>query len=248
MKIIRRKREANKSDTYQGSISDLMSSLVFVFIVAIVMFVIKFSDVIEKKNKALTEYKENIEARNSLLKELEKSLKKIGVNVTIDYENGILRLPEEALFESGEWNFKNYGRAVVKKLSSNIKTLLNCKTTKIKELCDENNKLKIEAIFIEGHSDSIKLGPRLRREIESNLNLSAQRAINTYKLMEGDVGVLKNRENKYLFSVAGYGSRRPAGKKPNGKLSRRKRNDYHKMNRRIDLRFLMSIPKFLMIK
>lgn len=249
MQVIKKARRANNSDTYQGSISDLMSGLVFIFIITIVMFVIKFSDVTEKKNKALTEYKEISEARNSLLRELEQSLKKIGVSVIVDYENGILRLPEEALFESGSWSLKNEGISAVRGLSGNIKILLDCNTTKIQNLC-ENGTPKIEAIFVEGHSDSINLGGRLKKKVGSNLNLSVQRAINTYRLMEDDVGLLKNRQNKFLFSVAGYGSRRPASSKPQKfeALSKQKRDEYHKMDRRIDLRFVMSIPKFLTIK
>ena len=245
---LRRKTRPN-SDTYQASISDLMSGLVFIFIITIVMFVIKFSDVTEKKSKALSEYSEIHEARSRLLKKLKQSLKVSGVDVMIDYENGILRLPEKTLFKSGESELKLVGRKAIRALSSNIKTLLNCKKPKIKKLCD-GKVLKIEAIFIEGHSDNIRLGRRLKEKIESNLNLSVQRAINIYHLMEANIKNLKNRRDKYLFSVAGYGSRRPASKRPRNfrNLSRRARANYRKMNRRIDLRFVMSIPKFLTLK
>lgn len=246
MIIIKKRKTSSNNDNYQSSISDLMSGLVFIFIITIVMFVIQFSDVTDKKNKALSEYNEINQARNSLLSELEKSLKQIGVSVIVDYENGILRLPEDALFESGQWNLKKDGVFAVKGLSKNIKELLNCKTTKIKNLCDDGTP-KIEAIFVEGHSDKVKLGSRLRKRIGSNLNLSAQRAINTYRLMEQDVKDLKNQQRKALFSVAGYGSRRPAMERPL-RLSKVERDHYNKMDRRIDLRFVMSIPKFLTIK
>ena len=245
MKVIQIVHRTNSSENYQGSISDLMSALVFIFIITIVMFIIEFTDATEKKNKALEEYKDVTEARGQFLKELKKSLEQSGVNVTIDYENGILRLPESALFESGSWTLKKGGSRAVRGLGKNIKRLLNCKKTNIENLCDKNT-LKVEAVFIEGHSDEVRLGPRLKKRVGDNLNLSVRRAVATYWLMKNDVDTLKNQNGKSLFSVAGYGSQRPLAK-PQSFKKRSVRLKYLKRNRRIDLRFIMSIPKFLTV-
>jgi flagellar motor protein MotB len=231
---------------YQDSISDLMSGLVFIFIITIVIFVIKFSNVTEKKNQAISEHNEINKAREALLEELKESLRKLGVKVTIDSKSGILRLPEDALFNVGEDQLSEKGVKAIYTLGKNLKILLDCKTTKISNLCD-NDLPKVDSIFIEGHSDEQNLLGRLKLKFKTNLNLSAQRAINTYTLMEDDVGSLKNKQGEFLFSVAGYGSRRPANQRPDNfqNMKTQLKLKLYQEDRRIDLRFVMSIPRIL---
>ena len=80
--------------------------------------------------------------------------------------------------------------------------------------------------------------------------MSAQRAINTYRLMEDSVGDLKNRYGKHLFSISGYGADRPVTKKPQHfyQLTKQEMERWYAKNRRIDIRFLMSKPQILLGK
>lgn len=245
--IVRTKKKgAGAPQNYQDSISDLMSGLVFIFIITIVMFVIKFSNVTQKKNEAINEHNEINKARETLLQELKETLQKLGVKVTIDSKSGILRLPEDALFNVGEDQLSDKGVKALHTLGENLKILLSCETTKISNLCD-NGLPKVDAIFIEGHSDEQNLFGRLKDKFKSNLNLSAQRAINTYSLVEKDVGELRNKQGEFLFSVAGYGARRPANPRPDNfrSLDSKEKARHYQEDRRIDLRFVMSIPKIL---
>jgi flagellar motor protein MotB len=99
----------------------------------------------------------------------------------------------------------------------------------------------LDAVFVEGHTDDIPVGTQNR--FRDNWELSAQRAIETYKELksiEPTLDELINEESvdgipQKLFSVAGYGEFRP-----------RKSNDTEEgkqANRRIDLRFLMKTPR-----
>ena len=234
-------------DPYGLAISDLMSGLVFIFIITVIMFAVKLAAVTAKKSSALAEHQEINEARNKLLADLQKSLKEQGVSVTIDYANGILRLPEDVLFATGSASLRRKGKKAITILSKRLAILLNCKKTTIAELC--KGKLpKIEAIFVEGHSDEQALKGNIKRKFSTNLNLSAQRAINTYKIMEKRVAKLKNRQGKHLFSISGYGAKRPVAVKPMNfrRLSYKKKTNWYRNNRRIDVRFIMSKPEILL--
>jgi flagellar motor protein MotB len=95
---------------------------------------------------------------------------------------------------------------------------------------------KIEAIFIEGHSDNVAV--RDESEFKDNWNLSAARAIKTYKTLLATAPNLDKflNENRLpIFSVSGYADRRPVAS--NATEAGRK------LNRRIDLRFIMTPPK-----
>ena len=83
----------------------------------------------------------------------------------------------------------------------------------------------------------------LKKKFATNLNLSAQRAISTYKIMEKRVAKLKNRQGEHLFSISGYGAKRPVESKPATYYSLA---NWHRKNRRIDIRFIMSKPEILL--
>ena len=243
---VRKNGNGKSQDPYGLAISDLMSGLVFIFIITVIMFAIKLSAVSEKKSTALVEHQEINAARNKLLEDLQQSLQEQGVSVTIDYTNGILRLPEDVLFMTGSARLMPKGKKAVTILSNRLAVLLNCQTTTIPTLC-KGKRPKIEAIFVEGHSDEQALKGKIKKKFNTNLNLSAQRAINTYKIMEKSVAKLKNRQGKHLFSISGYGDKRPVDAKPRrfDELSHSRKFHWYRKNRRIDVRFIMSKPEIL---
>ncbi len=92
---------------------------------------------------------------------------------------------------------------------------------------------KLEAIFIEGHTDNI----RYRGGSYSNWDLSAKRAIVTYQYIterNPDLDRLINLQRNPLFSVSGYAYRRP--------LVQHSEEQEDERNRRIDIRFIMTPP------
>lgn len=94
---------------------------------------------------------------------------------------------------------------------------------------------KLEAIFIEGHTDNV---PIRNFQFKDNWDLSVARAKGTYlELTKGapDLEVLTNEQEQPLLSFSAYAERRPIDDNASD-AGRRK-------NRRIDLRFIMSVPK-----
>ncbi len=70
-----------------------------------------------------------------------------------------------------------------------------------------------------------------------NWQLASARAINTYKALleyENSLGHLKNARGEDLLGVSGYEAHRPVSLEPTA--------DGRRLNRRIDLRFLIAAP------
>ncbi len=211
------------------SISDLMAGLLSVFILALCIFILSFT----QKTTVLTET--NIK-REKLVKHLEKVLIERGIKVTVDEKRGILRIPEDSL------SF-GIGSADV----PNVDTVVKIGTVLLSTLEDEEYKGKVETVFIEGHTDDV---PIETYQFPSNWELSTQRAINIWNTMRTKpnerLSVLKNKivyydENKKkkeveepLFSCSGYAETRPIF--PNDS------DEHRKYNRRIDIRFTMVPP------
>lgn len=245
MILTRRKRYQRNQNNYDFSVSDLMSGLIFIFIITIIMILIKLSEVKNIKQQVLTEYKQIERGREELLKRLKLSLEKDGVKVIVDPKNGSLRLPEDLLFKKNSAALTEKGREAILKMSDHLGRLLNCNDNIIENIC-EGNKLKVHTIFFEGHSDPRKLFGRTKKKFHTNLNLSVQRSMNAYQNMHQKIRDLKNKQGQHLFSVSGYGASRPL-ERPRDfiLLNSDKQEDWYRQDRRLVLRFMMSVPKIL---
>ena len=221
----RKKRYLSSSD-HHAMISDIMVGLVFVFILIIVIFATKFS-------QAMAENRKLQEARTMFLQQLKKHMESKGLSIIIDPKLGVLRLPENILFAVGKAQLNDKGNRAVKILGKRLKQLL---------ADSSSSSICFESIFIEGHSDEQPLRNEPKRKFKTNLNLSAQRAINTYQVMKKYVVNLHNNQQQHLFGVVGYGKERPVRVRPQGQ---RKLREWHRDNRRITMRFTNCIPQIL---
>ena len=206
---------------YWITISDLMAGLLAIFILALVYFMTVFKD----KEEALTD---NNRVRTEILKTIEIKLKNKHPNMTIqiDTTHGVLRLPNDVLFEQGEDILGFDGRETVSDLAEIIFEVL---TFEYKDAL--RYKDRVETIFVEGHTDTVRMAPGSKHA--SNWELSSQRAINTWlqmKASEEQLDDLKNNLGQKIFSCSGYAATRPVDE------------DSLVLNRRIDLRFAMSPP------
>lgn len=206
-----------QADVFNTSISDLMSGLLAIFILVLCYFILNFS-------QATAQLSENDTKRAEILLEIQAAMKEAGVDVIIDQEHGILRIPEGILFDIGSADIKPAGHQVIKKLASVMETVLS----------DDEFKGSVETIFIEGHTDNIPIN---NAWFSSNWDLSTKRAINTWNMMqtaEPKLNNLINRNEQRIFSCSGYADTRPVSTNDNAESRRQ--------NRRIDIRFSMSPP------
>ena len=214
-------------ESYFASFTDMLVGIIFIFIILLMIVANDFqqaADSVTQVNKS----------RTLILQEIEKSLKDAGVEVTIDTEQGVLRLPESILFGVNEYQVNAKGKQALNTLANVLDTYLPCISATNDPAylgaCEKLNlasKDGLDAVFIEGHTDSTGSS-------DHNWLLSAQRAISVFRelteakpfLNEG----LKNTGGVPVLNVSGYEARRPIDKANFVK------------NRRIELRFIMRSP------
>ena len=237
----------DSEDSYLASLSDLIIGVLFVFIILLMAFALNYrvaqteADAKEKELKQRNaQLSDGQNERNTLLQNIKNSLKAKGIPVEIDLQNGVLRLPESLLFDSGKADFRDTGVSALHVVAENLSDILPCyaggATSRAKCKSGMKNS-KLEAIFIEGHTDNI---PIHNLQFKDNWDLSVARAKGTYlELNKGapDLEVLTNEKDQPLLSFSAYAERRPID---DNALDAGRRK-----NRRIDLRFIMSVPKVM---
>lgn len=190
---------------------------------------------------------ESAEQRKAIITRVQKRLDDEGVRVAVDLNRGVLRLLGVDLFRSASTQLRNPD--VVHKLSRALAAESRCfvyldgvplvgAQAGVKSGC-EGRVGFIESVFVEGHTDSVPMrGDERYDRIESNLQLSARRASNTFELMKESSPLLarfQNPELQSVLSVAAYGEQRPIAS--NAEAEGREKN------RRIDIRISMLQPR-----
>jgi chemotaxis protein MotB len=224
-----------EEENYFVSMTDMMVGLVFIFIVLLMYYALQFRDVTDQLTGAN-------QTRTEILETLEQSLKEKGVEVTLDTANGVLRLPDAILFDSGIAELKPEGVFAVQKLGEALTEVLPCYTDTIGAVqrpgsCPDTPH-RIESVYIEGHTDADAfngIGP-----IRDNWDLSVARATNTFRSLRDGAPPLEMMCARVqgrcapILSVSGYGPQRPVS--AGDAIADKQRN------RRIDLRIVMVAP------
>lgn len=247
--LIRRKVEEDTcSDDghYYISVSDLMTSLLFIFILILSYVMLSFVKKQDQLSNEIQKIQQNIKYRGELLQDLKEKLLGEGINVTIDKKNGNMRLKSDLLFKSGSAIISVKGKRQISEIAKLF----------IIKMIEPKYKTAIDTIFIEGHTDSVPIKVSNKcRGLWSNKELSAQRAINTYSQMlvatDNKINTLKNKKKNPLFSYSGYAdSRQICNEKEkiaNG-ANKKEINKCRSKNRRIEFYFTINTPDVAKIK
>ncbi|WP_456490028.1 OmpA/MotB family protein [Marinobacter nauticus] len=232
----------DESANYMMSVSDIMSALLFVFIITLMAFVLNFQQAHSELEDTLGRYTGLEDLRERMLKEIERELEARNIEVAVDYKQGVLRLDERAIrFESSKSELQGPAAENARLIAAVLNSVLPCYTALSKAKasalnCRSETLNTLESVFVEGHTDNV---PMLRNGEDHNWDLSAQRAIRTYReflVAESGLASLFNTRNQPVFSVTGYGDSRPVPGHEYEKPTSDPRN------RRIDLRFIMETP------
>jgi flagellar motor protein MotB len=239
---MRSKSLTEDSNSYLMSVSDIMAGLMFVFIITLAIFVIDFMIASNKYEGVIKMLDENNIMRSQMLSDIQKELKELDVDVDIDREHGVLRLDENAIrFDSGSAELNPEQLQRLQKVANILGVILPCYGNNPPKVghCLPETKGKLDSVFIEGHSDNIPIGGKLALLYKDNWTLSAIRAIYTYREIisaQTTLSTLVNGNDNPIISVSGYGEGRPVP----GHKHLTPTND--PVNRRIDIRFIMSPP------
>ena len=226
-----RSDQEEAEESYFISMTDIMVGLLFIFIIMLMAFGLMLKaatqEVIEGPRQAEKH-------RAEMLESIQRSLEQRGIEVVLDKDNGVLRLPDEILFAKGESSLSKEGLEAIGKLGRTLDVVLPCYAVlrpgaTRPASCEAvgTEAYKLEAVFVEGHTDSD--GTQA-----FNWNLSTERAVNTYRALQERSALatrLLNPADQHLFSVSGYGENRPVREGTSSEAMQQ--------NRRIDLRFVM---------
>lgn len=242
-------RAENRSENYLATVSDLVSALIFVFIIMLAVFAYQLA-------QRTSELMALDQTREDILREIQGKLESSGVQVEVLAEQGVLRLAENSInFPSGSEvpvtdhhpNVGYLARAIAEVVpcyvaSDTVNGHSGLDAPKPSYCTDavgsasyqcksQKHLWLLETLLVEGHTDSdpVALGNRF----QDNLELSSMRAATVQRMIarcEPSVLALRNSEQYPVLSTSGYGSTRPVANN---------RSDFSR-NRRIDLRFLLE--------
>ncbi len=236
---------------YLATVSDVVAGLVFVFILMLAFFVYQLADVTEDLTG-------EGETRRQILHDIADRLEGQGLRVEVLYEQGVLRLSENAVnFPLGVEQPIRDHRINVGYLAKTIAEVVPCylesgnqpvvrprrnDTSYCAVLADPSSypchrkefPWRLETLLIEGHTDDtpVRAGMRFR----DNLELSSMRAATVHRMIaacEPGMESFLNTRGFPVLGASGYGATRPITGAPDGRHE----------NRRIDLRFLLEPPQ-----
>lgn len=187
-KIYSKKKKKDEEVTYWLSFSDLMSSLLIIFLLLFVYKILDYNQEINNYNEALAKKEAKIQELSSVRRKIIMMLiDEFGNDVKIDKNTGAIKLKSEVLFDTNESELKPEGKVFLQKfMPKYLKVLLG----------DEEIKNSLSRIIIEGHTDDIG-------EYLYNLQLSQDRALNVVKFIVSDEGNSKHNKDmkKYLSAI-----------------------------------------------
>ena len=222
------------NDSYYVSMADLLIGLIFIFIILLVASALSYKNAEGRAERLQLELDERADLRLRLLEDLKADMAQQKIQVFVDGRNGVLRLPEHALFASGEAELGELGRTAVRELATALAARLRCYSHEGGRVqCPNGTAPILEAVYVEGHTDNVRIASR---RFASNWELSSERAITTYRaLLEAApqlAGIRNVQGTAAMIGVSAYADQRPV--RDNSTDERRREN------RRIDLRFLLA--------
>ena len=210
------------------SLSDLLAGLLLIFILALCYAILSYAEDRDRLQDAKQQLAESLELRTEILQAIVDSLRKHEgeIVIEVDEDRGALRLQEGVLFGSGQAELSARGVHTLSVLGPIVHAVLS----------EDRFAGQVETVFVEGHTDDKPIGIRLRSRFASNWELSAQRAINAWRVLRNSAPLdeLRNEQCQPLFSCSGYADTRPVG---DGNSDEARR-----LSRRIDMRFTMIPP------
>ena len=241
-------RAENRSENYLATVSDLVSALIFVFIIMLAVFAYQLA-------QRTSDLRASEETMKEMLDEIQRRLEASDVQVEVLAKQGVLRLAENSInFPSGSEVPITEHHSKVGHLAKAIAEVVPCyvATGVVRasrfdaprpSYCSDSGGSSsyqcerqkqtwlVETLLVEGHTDSDPVAPGNR--FQDNLELSSMRAATVQRMIarcEPSVLALRNLADHPVLSTSGYGSTRPVANN---------RSDFRR-NRRIDLRFLLE--------
>lgn len=225
--------------------TDMMVGILFIFIIMIAYFALQVKEDDKKVNPLLIYIDRGEQDRQGIAERIAEDLRRNNIDAQVSSKNpGVVTLRGSGLFERGQFQVDSLpgSREKIEYISDVLAKHTKCfiyDATRDLTAAPCNNKdlIFLESMYLEGHTDNIPSG-NLAEGITNNLELSAKRATNTYTAIVNKNLILKtykNPDNEQVLSVSAYGEQRP--------MATNDTESGRAANRRIDIRFVMWVPK-----
>lgn len=208
------------AENYLVSSSDLMIGLLFIFVILVVLLTAKI--------RKIEIAKKPMDPLHGLMGYFETKANRRGSSIKIDPKTGVITLHSDGLFETGKSTLKPEGIKEILSIRKDLGEIIPCYINYEQEKndCSSNpEKVTIETIFIEGHTDR----QPMNHPMYNNWHLGLDRARAVYHVLAGDgLAHYKNERGQPIFGFSSYGDERlkdPIRDEP---------------NRRVELRFILS--------
>jgi chemotaxis protein MotB len=123
---------------------------------------------------------------DDLVKEMQSEIEQGDIKITQAVDRLSVNMVDKILFDSGKAKIKPAGLEVLKRVGEIL------------------GKITDKQIRVEGHTDNVKIGPKIRRKFLTNWELSTARATNVVRYFQDSAGL-----DPELLSATGYSLYRP---------------------------------------
>jgi len=144
---------------------------------------VKAGEISSEKEKELASIKE---AYEGLMQEMKQEIDMGDIKITQALDRLSVNMVEKILFDSGKAEIKPEGLKVIERVGRILKGITD------------------KQIRIEGYTDNVKIGAKIREKYPTNWELSTARATNVVRYLQDKVGIVPK-----LLSAAGYGEYKP---------------------------------------
>ena len=144
---------------------------------------VKAGEISSEKEREIANVRDTYE---NLVKEMKTEIEKGDIKITQAIDRLSVNMVEKILFDSGKAEVKPDGLKVIKRVGDILKTVAD------------------KQIRVEGHTDNVQIGARIREKYPTNWELSTARATNVVRYLEDRVGI-----DPKLLSAAGLADNKP---------------------------------------
>lgn len=181
MGFMKKRKNQDEETSYWISFSDLMASILIIFILLFVAKLVEYQENLDSTEKKIQEL---TSTRTKIIAMLQEEFDKENIDIKIDPKTGAIQLNESILFDSGKSELKPAGKAFCETFIPVYVRIL---------LGNEEIRKEISQIIVEGHTDDVG-------GYVYNLQLSQERSLSVAKFLldnNFDYGYKKDLE-KYL--------------------------------------------------
>lgn len=224
-------------ENYQ-SLSDLLSGMVFIFIITLIAYIINFSGSREISETLGQKASDALLRKSFIIEKVSHSLTKQNIDHSADKMHGVIAISSDQLgFRPGSHLLDAGSLTILDKVTDAIGYEIICYTNlSVKELrnrgCAPDLRGQLSRVYIEGHTDNVPY--KQRNSIRNNFDLSLMRASSIKQAMEENAPfsqLKKQSDMQELLIPAGFGASNP--------IINHDAPTSEPRNRRIEFRFVL---------